>query len=112
MLLAKALPEEAEAILGALQPDDMELLLRVQVALNHRQGAQAEALLNTAQDRSSEWHMLRGQAAFHQEQYADATQYFHKAEQAGDARADGWLEQCYRQLEDYKMAYYYACKQK
>lgn len=113
VFLAKALPEEAEAILTTLQPDDMELLLRAQVALNHRDGVQAEMFLNVAQDQhSNEWNVLRGQAAFHQAQYADAAKYFHKAEQGGDARADGWLEQCYRQLEDYKMAYYYACKQK
>ena len=112
VLLAKALPEEAEAILAALQPDDIELLLRAQVALNHHDGVLAEAFLNAAQDRNNEWYVLRGRAAFDQGQYADAAQYFHKAEQGGDARADGWLEQCYRQLEDYKMAYYYACKQK
>jgi hypothetical protein len=46
------------------------------------------------------------------EEYQPAAGFFRKAELAGENRAFGWLEQCYRLLEDYKMAYYYACKQK
>ena len=113
VLLAKARPESAEEILAALPVQDEELLLRAQVALHRQEGAQAAAFLDAAQDQdSSEWCMLRGQAAFAQADYQKAAEYFHRAEQNGESRVYGWLEQCYQRLEDYKMAYYYACKQK
>ena len=113
VLLAQARPEAAEEIVAALPPADEELLLRVQVALKRQQGALAATFLEAAQDREScEWNLLRGQAAFAQGEYRSAAEYFHKAEQSGVLEVYSWLEQCYRQLEDYKLAYHYACKQK
>lgn len=113
VLLAKARPEAAEEILAALPPMDEELLLRAQVALKRQEGAVAATLLDAAQDQESlEWSVLRGLAAFHQGEYRVAADFFHRAERAGDTGVYNWLEQCYQRLEDYKMAYYYACKQK
>ena len=113
VLLAKARLEAAEEILAALPPMDEELLLRARVALTHQEGALAAALLDAAQDQKSlEWYMLRGQAAFQQEEYRAAVEFFQQVEKAGDTGAYSWLEQCYQRLEDYKIAYHYACKQK
>jgi hypothetical protein len=92
---------------------DEELLLRAQVALSRQEGGLAATILDAAQDRESkQWNFLRGQAAFQQGEYQIAAAFFHKVEQAGDIGVYNWLEQCYQKLEDYKMAYHYACKQK
>lgn len=113
LLLANARQSDLEQILAALPPDDTELLLRAQVALLRQQGDRAAAILEAAQDRDSiQWNILRGQAAFAQGEYRTAAEYFHRAEQAGESGVYSWLEQCYQRLEDYKMAYFYACKQK
>ena len=113
VLLAKARPEAAEEILTALPAQDEELLLRAQVALHQQESAQAAAFLDAAQDQDApEWCMLRGQAAFWQADYQKAAEYFHRAERAGEPQTYSWLEKCYQRLEDYKQAYYYACKQK
>lgn len=113
LLLAQARQSEKEQILTDLPHDDTELLLRAQVALEHRQGSLAAALLEAAQNReSTQWNLLRGQADFVLGEYRRAADCFHRVEKAGDPGVYSWLEQCYHRLEDYKMAYYYACKQK
>ena len=38
--------------------------------------------------------------------------HFHGAEAAWPQQSAARLEQCYRELEDFKKAYYYACKQR
>ena len=113
ILLAKVLPDETEQILKNLPPEDEELLLRAQVALHQQESQLAISLLESVQLRQgSRWFMLRGRAAFQLEDYSAAVDFFKQAELAGETNAYGWLEQSYRLLEDYKMAYYYACKQK
>jgi lipopolysaccharide biosynthesis regulator YciM len=113
LLLAQAQPQKAEQILGALPNCDTELLLRAQVALTHKEERLAAAILDAAQDRESiRWHFLRGQAALGQEDYRTAADCFHRVEESGETSVYSWLEQCYQRLEDYKMAYHYACKQK
>ena len=113
VLLAQALPDEREPIMSNLPGDDLELLLRAQVALHRQESELAAAILDAAWNKESGfWCILRGRAAFQTEDYAGAAAFFRKAEQAGEESAWGWLEQCYRLLEDYKMAYYYATKQK
>lgn len=112
LLLAQAMPERAEKILADLKPEDMELLLRAEVALQ-KDAAFAALLLDGAQDRESvQWCVLRGRAAYALGRYKAAAEFFHRAEAAGQTQVYSDLEQCYRQLEDFKMAYYYACKQK
>ena len=112
LLLALVSPEKAEQILTQLQPDDAHLLLRAQLALKE-DAEYAALLLDAAQDQQSiRWCILRGRAAYGMGQYKAAADYFHRAENAGDTQIYGDLEQCYRQLEDFKMAYFYACKQK
>ena len=95
-----------------LEPDDRELLLRAEKALSLDQGQQAAACLDAAVSRLEEWQLLRGRAAILQGQYREAAEYLHRAEQRYPGETAGLLEQCYRELEDYKMAYHYACKQK
>ena len=113
LLLARAQPERLSRVVGELPPMDEELLLRSRHALDQKDATLASAMLDSvSQKDSSQWLLLRGEAAFLLEDYTAAARYFHRVEDLGDRRADAWLEQCYRQLEDYKMAYHYACKQK
>jgi len=46
------------------------------------------------------------------QQYAPAAQCYHKAEKTWPEKTAPRLERCYRELEDYKMAYFYALKQR
>jgi hypothetical protein len=49
-----------------------------------------------------------GECRFHAGDYAGAKDHYHRCEDAFDVRSR--LEICYRELEDYKMAYFYAKK--
>ena len=113
ILLTKTSPEAGEMLLPEAVLMDEELLTRAQVALAGQKGEQAGRLLDAVQNRgNSAWYMLRGRAALLMEDDRLAAEFFHQAEAAGDKTAYRYLEQCYQKLEDYKMAYYYACKQK
>ena len=95
-----------------LPAEDRELLLRAEKALAEQRGQAAACYLDAAEDRTARWQLLRGKAALLQQQYREAAQYLHKAEETLPAETAALLEQCYRELEDYKLAYFYACKQK
>ena len=113
LLLAQVRPEQRSNILAQLPPDDRELLLRTEQALQAGDFAKAAALLEAAADRdSSRWHLLRGRTAFGQKQYSEAIEFFRLAETDYPQQTAPTLEQCYLQLGDYKMAYHYACIQR
>ncbi len=58
------------------------------------------------------WLLLRGQEAMEKGDYQTALKWFSLAEPHAPALAWPHLETCYRQLEDYKQAYHYACLQR
>lgn len=99
------------AILAKLPEEEELLLLRAQSALTDGQRKRAGHLLDSTEKRGPEWYWLRGEVWFGEKEYARAAECYHKAEASrpGDTRRR--LEICYRELEDYKMAYYYATKQ-
>lgn len=93
----------------ALLPDDGALLIRAGHALEQGRGADAARYLDAAEDRDTpEWHSLRGEVCFARGDYRQAAAHYHRAEASFDL--NGRLEVCYRELEDYKMAYFYAKK--
>lgn len=94
-------------------PDlDGELVLRAKIALEAGDGVRAGRLLDAAEDHSGpRWNFLRGEAYRTLREYAMAAQCYHRAESVCPEAIPG-LEECYRELGDYKMAYAYACKQK
>lgn len=97
----------------SLPVDDRPLLQRAKRALQEGDGARCAVLLEACEGRDSgDWHYLRGEAAWLQGQYALAAEHYRKAEP--ECPKDCWprLEACYRALDDYKMAYEYACKQR
>lgn len=101
LLLAQVCGKSVE-----LPADDRPLLYRAKMALEEADAQRCITLLEACEDReSTRWHYLRARAAFLLGDYALAAEHYPK-----DCYAE--LEECYRNLADYKMAYEYACKQR
>ena len=99
LLLAEVSPVELPA-------DDRPLLCRAKAALAAGDAKRCTVLLEACEDRqSARWKYLRAEAAFALEDYEAAAEYYPE-----DCYAR--LEECYRNLGDYKKAYEYACKQR
>lgn len=110
LLLARIQPETKADTLAQL--DDEELLLRAELALVRKDYALCRALLKAANKQSSCWCFLMGEAAFGMDSYPEAVEFYRRAEEAFPMRVIPKLEQCYLKMNDYKMAYHYACKQR
>lgn len=101
-------PSERAALVDRLPNADTLLLLKAQTALESGKLNRAERLLEAAEDRNPAWHHLRGEIHFARKDYALAAQAYHRAEP--EINEDRRLEICFRELGDYKTAYYYATK--
>ncbi len=111
LLLLGQLP--GQRITGQLPSLDEELLLRAQDALADGDPHRAAQLLDVAEDqKTSRWNLLRGESYLEQKQYSSAVHCFCQAEASFPKETAPKLEQCYRELGDYKKAYEYACKQR
>ncbi len=96
-----------------LPVDDRELLLRAKTALAEDNPARAGSYLDAAEDQNTpQWNYLRGESYFAYGQYEKAAACYRLAEDRYPKETARRLEVCYRSLEDYKMAYFYACKQR
>ena len=96
-----------------LPADDRELLLRGGMALAAGEPLRAAAYLEAAEDHTAaEWNFLRGEAWLRLKNYREAAECYQLAEKRYPREVAGRLEECFRYLEDFKMAYYYACKQR
>ena len=105
--------QKAEPLLKELPPMDEELLLRARAALEQQNPKRAASLLEAAEDQKNpEWAFLRGRVFFDQREYPRAARCFHQAEKSRPRETARYLEQCYREMEDFKQAYFYACQQK
>ncbi len=87
-------------------PEDDALLLKAAQALADGCRADAERYLLARDDRDAQWHHLMAECRFRAEDYAAAKEHYHRCEEVFDVRQR--LEICYRELEDFRMAYYYA----
>ena len=113
LLMAKAEPQRRQEAVRRLPSLDEELCLRARAALDGGDIRRCEALLEAAEDRENAgWNFLRGEAYLARRDCENAARCYHKAEQAYPEKTAARLERCYRELEDYKMAYFYACKQR
>ena len=112
LLLYQCVPEQAGELAKLLSEDDRELLLLGQSAIAAGDFPGAILFLQAARKKDARWHYLFGQATLGQGQYREATEHFLRAEAAYPMPCAKALETCYRELEDYKMAYQYACKQR
>ena len=113
LLLAQAAPAERPVIAACLPHDDRELLIRADVALRSGDCRRCAALLDAAYDQTgTSWLILRGDAAMTAGDLPFAVQCYQQAEASTPTEVYSRLEQCFLKLEDYKMAYHYACKQR
>ena len=108
-LLCLARTENADlaAISAAMPAPDEELLLLARAALLSGDHRRCVSFLDAIRDQTDAWLLLRADCAYEAGDYAQAIDYYTRA---GAAYAR--LEQCYLKLEDYKMAYHYACLQR
>lgn len=94
-----------------LPSDDRALLLRARAALAQDDPSRAEQYLDAAEDHSTpEWNLLRGHACIELGDLPQALPCLKAAEEQYPKEAIPQLEHCCRELEDYKEAYFYACK--
>lgn len=112
LLEYRADPANAEAIKTGLPDNLTELLLRAEAAIAQKNWIRGGQLLDAAENRNAKWYVLRGQVCYSQKEYTQAAAYYKQAEQALPEQVLPKLEQCYEALEDYKMAYHYARKQR
>lgn len=114
LLLSAQLPGADTAQLCRDLPSwDEELLFRARGALEAGDPERCFVILQAADDRESpHWHLLLGKACLARKEYSAAAQHLHRAEASAPEKTAPLLEQCYRELGEYKMAYEYACKQK
>ena len=90
--------------------DDRGLLQRAKQAFDRRDLTRSVALLEAAEQRNAQWYLLRGCIAVEQGDYENGAEFLLQAEEELPQKAIPLLERCYRELEDYKRAYEYACK--
>jgi len=100
----------AEDLLPLLPDSTGEYLLRAQAALNSGDAVLCAGILDAVPQKTDFWYYLRGEACFAQKDFQNAAAYYRKAPENNQLYAR--LEQCYRELEDFKNAYLYACKQR
>ena len=114
LLLLSRLPNaDIPALLEQLPSLDEELFIRAEGALARKQYLRCMHLLESMEDHMDHrWQILRGKLHLIQGDYASAASLLHKAESRDPKTVYPLLEQCYREMEDFKQAYYYACKQK
>lgn len=113
LLLAEVRPQQRKRVCEKLPSMDEELLLRARYALDAGELDRSACLLGAAQDQNSaDWNFLRGELHLAQRQLEAAISCYHKAEAAYPEKTARRLEYCYREREDFKQAYYYACKQR
>lgn len=110
--MARVQAQTPAELVQQLPADDRELLLRAQAAMEGKKWSRAVCLLEAAQNQNARWHLLRGQCALKMGEFAPAVKHLTAAEAEYPRQCIPALETCYRELEDYKMAYYYACKQR
>ena len=108
LLLAKAAPEQTSLIADFLPDITDELLIRAIAAHDPQRRLQ---LLNAANaPEHSHWQLLCGETLMQLQRFAEALPHLEQVLEHDPARALPLLEQCCRELEDYKMAYHYARK--
>lgn len=112
LLLGRVKNADLAAICRNLPDMDEELLLRARAALE-ADPARAETLLDAMEHRDTpRWHFFRGCALLNRQAYTQAAVHFSRAEESLPEQVIPLLEQCYRELGDFRRAYEYALKQR
>lgn len=102
----------AKEAASRLPRDSREGLLLAAAALEEGKPERCGMILESMEQRMEQWHFLRAEAYLLQQNYGQAAEHYRKAEGWDPKAVYARLEQCYRELEDYKQAYFYSCKQR
>ncbi len=104
----------ADAVsLAAKLPDNTEsMLLRAAAALAQGKPELCLACLTAADRQTDEILLLKGDALIQAKDFAQALDCFQPLEAVMAEKIYPRLEECYRELGDFKKAYEYACKQR
>lgn len=112
-LMARLDKKNSPRFLSELPGLDSELQLRAEAAMEAGNGDRAARLLEAMEDReTARWKLLRGRSHMLQKKYKSAITCLLAAEKGLPMEAAALLEICYRETEDFRRAYLYACKQK
>lgn len=110
LLLGQASPEQAEEIVRRLPDSEPERILRARAALASDDPEKCVRLLTAEDVNTPQGQFLLGEGYLAMGTYAKAAEQFQKAEKAFPRLAAEKMEICFREMGDYKMAYYYATK--
>lgn len=106
-------PERAVELEKALPQGHEELLLRSRAARENGRLRQALAILEGAgEPKDPRWLLEQAEILFAMGDYRRAAECFGRIEGSFPQLALPRLEECWRNLEDYKKAYHYACLQR
>ncbi len=110
LLLGRAGQTDAVSRLPSL---DEELLLRAKAALSAGETERAWKLLCALENGTDPGAaLMKGRCRMKEKDYQQAAAYFQQAEARFPEEAVQALEVCFRELGDYRKAYFYACKQR
>jgi transcriptional regulator with XRE-family HTH domain len=107
LFMYKTGQQDPKQLVSQLPEMETELLLRAEAADTYEEKAR---LLDAVTEPTPRWNLLRGIAALELQDYETATRNLLAAESDYPKEAIPALERCYREQEDYKQAYLYACK--
>ncbi len=102
----------AAGFLDGINGDMWELTLLARSALEQGEPEKCIGLLQAVDPKAPIHRFLLGQACLHIGEYEKAIGELLQAEAYDPLGVYGALEKCYEALEDYKQAYFYACKQR
>lgn len=92
--------------LSAEIAEDGLLLLKARQALSEGRFSDAERYLSAQDDRDEGWELLMSKCLMARKAWQEAAEHLLRCGETGEVCT--LLEECYRELEDFKMAYYYA----
>jgi len=90
--------------------DEALLLVQAQAMLEAGEPSRCRGILEAVSDRNEKWHFLQAEALLAESRFPEAAEHYKQAQESLQVYAR--LEQCYREMEDYQQAYFYACKQR
>ena len=103
-------PEKAEELALQLPNIDGHLQLLAQADLQSGDPVRAVQRLEAVEEKTESWHFLMAESLYQAGDFQKAAEQYLLSEAAYPIPVATRLEQCYRELEDYKQAYFYACK--
>lgn len=112
LLCYEADADTPQALSSALPTLDTELLLRADAALREQKYDRCIALVQAMETPTAKGRFFMGEALLAQGKYREAIACYQDAEAEMPLTVYRRLEECYRAVEDYKQAYFYACKQR